>query len=74
MENPSIELTTLFKLIDEISKKHYGGHYTILKFTTHYKFSFRTITDREEILELTPYDNLNDAIENGIQEFITIQR
>ncbi len=68
-----LDLHTLLAIIKEIANNHYGGHYTILSFTTNVKFSFGTVTDREEIQNLTAYDNLSDALENAIQEFITIQ-
>ena len=58
-------------LINFISKKDFGGHFTILSFTTEYKFSFGTVTEREDIENLIGYDNINDAIENAIQEYLT---
>ena len=58
-------------MIDFISKKDFDGHFTILSFTTHYKFAFGTVTEREDIFNLYPYDSINDAIENAIQEYLT---
>jgi hypothetical protein len=58
------------KLIDILSKKHFGGHYTILSFTTGYSFSFATVNSREGISELDLYDCLDDAIINAIQQLI----
>ena len=58
-------------IIDFISNKDFGGHFTILSFTTHYKFAFGTVTEREDIEYLTAYDNINDAITNAIQEYLT---
>jgi len=58
-------------IIDFISKKDFGGHFTILSFTTEYKFAFGTITEREDIENLIAYNNINDAIENAIQEYLT---
>lgn len=55
------------KTIEFIANKYYSGHYTILKFTNGFKFSFGTITKREEIYDLNLYDNLRDALINGIQ-------
>ena len=51
---------------DYIAKEYYGGHFTMLAFTFSYKFTFGTITDREEINDLDPYDNLKDAIMNAV--------
>ena len=58
-------------IIDFISNKDFDGHFTILSFTTHYKFSFGIITEREDIYNLYPYDSINDAIENAVQEYLT---
>jgi hypothetical protein len=58
------------KLIDILSKKHFGGHYTIFSLTTGYSFSFATVNSREGISELDLYDCLDDAIINAIQQLI----
>jgi hypothetical protein len=57
-------------LIDLISKKNYGGHFTIFSFTKGYSFGFGTVTEREDIAELDTYDDINDAIENEIQTYL----
>jgi hypothetical protein len=59
------------KMLIFIADKAFGGHFTILSFTTNYKFAFGTITEREDIENLIGYDNINDAIENEIQKFLT---
>lgn len=59
------------KMLIFIADKAFGGHFTILSFTTEYKFSFGTITEREDIENLNSYCNINDAIENAIQEYLT---
>jgi hypothetical protein len=59
------------EIIDFISNRDFSGHFTILSFTTHYKFAFGTVTEREDIENLIGYDNINDAIENEIQKFLT---
>jgi hypothetical protein len=58
-------------IIDFICNRDFSGHFTILSFTTEYKFAFGTVTEREDIEILIPYDNINDAIENAIQEYLT---
>ena len=64
---PNIRLMNIASLI---AKDHYGGHFTLLTFTTNVKFSFSTVTDREEIIELEAYTDINDAIENAIQNHL----
>lgn len=59
------------KVVEEISKQYYGGHFTIFSFTNGVSFSFSTISDREEVEDLTTYDDINDAIENEIQLHIS---
>lgn len=58
------------KLIDILSKKYFGGHYTIFSFTYGYSFSFGTTNSREGIYELESYKCLDDAITNAIQQLI----
>jgi len=52
---------------------YYGGHFTLLSFTTHVKFGFGTITNRDEIDEMSDYDSISDAIENAIQQHFARQ-
>lgn len=58
------------ELIDVVSKKNFGGHYTIFSFTTGYSFCFGTISSRQGIYDLISYDSIDDAITNSIQELI----
>ena len=58
-------------ILEFIANNGFDGHFTVLSFTTHYKFAFGTVTEREDIENLAPYDNINDAIENAIQEYLT---
>ncbi len=60
----------LMKLVQDIANGSYSGHFTIMCFTTNVKFCFGTPNNRDEIASLIPYDNINDAIENAIHEFI----
>lgn len=68
MKNKKTKLETLLSFVEGWSNEYYGGHYTIFSFTTCYKFSFGTINEREDIIELKPYESIEDAIINGIQE------
>lgn len=54
-----------------LANNHYGGHYTLLGFTNGVKFSFGTITEREDIQELAEFETIEDAMMNGIQEHYT---
>jgi hypothetical protein len=58
-------------LLDFIAINDFDNHFTILSFTTHYKFSFGTITNRNDIENLNSYYDINDAIENAVQEYLT---
>jgi len=64
----------LLKIVDVISEEYYGGHYTVFNFTTNIKFSFGTITDRDEINDLIGYDDINDAIINAIQSHFSKEK
>ena len=37
------ESILIFQLMELIANKHYDGHYTIMKFTTNYRFCFGTL-------------------------------
>ena len=62
---------SILKIAESIAKIHYGGHFTIMTFTTNVKFCFGTVSDRDEINDLEPYDNINDAIINAIQSHLS---
>ena len=48
----------LMSIVSLIAKLKYDGHFTILSFTNHYKGSFGTITEREDINRLDQYADL----------------
>ena len=54
----------LLAQLEDHANLKYDGHYTVLKFTTGFKVSFGTITDREEIDSLVNYETLKKAIVN----------
>jgi len=57
----------LINKIEIIAKENYGGHYTIFRFTTNYKASFGTITEREDIYKLKPFKDLKECLKNLIK-------
>lgn len=59
-------MKNLIKKVEKIANEKYSGHYTILKFTTHYKVSFGTVIEMDEIDVLTPYNSLKEALLNLI--------
>ena len=63
--------TKLMQIAQLIANNYYSGHYTLLTFTTNVKFSFGTVSDRDDIYELEPYSDVNDAIKNAIQSHIS---
>lgn len=55
------------KLLNQLeahAKLRYDGHYTILRFTTHFKVAFGTVTDRKDIEALEGFETLKSAIIN----------
>ena len=42
------ETILIFKLMELIANKRYDGHYTIMKFTTNYRFCFGTLYIKDE--------------------------
>ena len=58
------------ELIESISNNYFGGHFTVLSFSTCYSFMFGTPSGREEIQDLESFHDINDAISGAIQRFI----
>lgn len=54
----------LLKKVEKIAKAKYGGHYTIYKFTNHYKGCFGTLYDpiRDEISNLKEFKSLKELL------------
>lgn len=65
---PDIKLMQIAELI---ANEYHSGHYSLFTFTTNVKFSFGTISDRDDIYDLEPYTDVNDAIRNAIQSHIS---
>ena len=57
----------LFLKVRAVAEKKFGGHFTIFKFTTHYKGMFGTIdvdalTGRQQIRDLPGFMTLQEAL------------
>ena len=54
----------------EIAEKEYDGHYTLMKFTTNYRFCFGTLMDVNPLTttRMAKGKTEEEAIENGIKE------
>jgi hypothetical protein len=67
------DLTVLFLEVRKIANKEFDGHFTILKFTTHYKSFFGTIDidsgdSRKRLWEQIPqFTTLNESLANMIK-------
>ena len=66
-------LTDSLKVLTTIADKYFDGHYTIFKFTNHYKVMFGTpgldVSDRERIKEIVPAETIEHAIVNTVFNF-----
>lgn len=66
------ETILIFKLMELIANKRYDGHYTIMKFTTNYRFCFGTLyikndtEHRVAISLMAKGETLDEAILNAI--------
>lgn len=58
--------STLIKQIEEIADKKYDGHYTIYRFTTHYKGVFGTL------MEQGKGNTIRDQL-NTLPSFLTLE-
>lgn len=69
MENQSLsapDITQLLRKVEDIAEQEYGGHYSILKFTTHFKGGFGTpnldIDGREEVSKCPAFHTLPELL------------
>jgi len=59
----------ILQFIRLISKKHFDGHFTIMKFTTNYRISFGSQPDtRKKIEAMASGSTLLDALIGAIQK------
>jgi hypothetical protein len=61
-----VTIDELMSTICTIAILKYGGHFTILSFTNHYKGGFGTITDRNEIEQMCGYGSFKQLLINMI--------
>lgn len=57
-----MDVNELMSTVCTIATLKYNGHFTILSFTTNYKGSFGTVTEREDIDQLTPCESLKELL------------
>lgn len=68
------ESILIFEIMELIANKRYGGHYTIMKFTTNYRFCFGTLFIKDEtelqvaIRLMAEGKTLDEAILNAITD------
>lgn len=51
----------------EIANKKYDGHFTLMKFTTNWRFIFGTIDNREEIKYMESAKTLDEVLDKAIK-------
>lgn len=57
-----MDINELMSTVCTIATLKYNGHFTILSFTTNFKGSFGTVTEREDIDQLTPCESLRELL------------
>jgi len=57
-----MDVNELMSTVCTIATLKYDGHFTILSFTTNFKGSFGTITEREDIDSLSPCLSLKEVL------------
>ncbi|GLI51345.1 hypothetical protein TSYNTROOL_14310 [Tepidanaerobacter syntrophicus] len=58
----------LLKQCEEIAKQKYDGHFTLMRFTTNWKFCFGQPYTYEEIQHMTTGKTMWEAIQKGIDK------
>ena len=58
-----LNLDTLLKILEAEACREHDGHYTIMRFTTHFKVGFGTPDEiRKEAERITAYPSLREAV------------
>ena len=57
-----MDVNELMSTVCTIATMKYAGHFTILSFTTNFKGSFGTVTEREDIELLSPCLSLKELL------------
>jgi hypothetical protein len=57
-----MDVNELMSTVCVIANLKYNGHFTILSFTTNFKGSFGTVTEREDIESLSPCLSLKELL------------
>jgi hypothetical protein len=55
------DVTTVLAMIEDVAKRHYGGHLTIMRFTTNWRVGFGTPDGREDIQHMCEGKTLREA-------------
>jgi hypothetical protein len=58
----------LLKMCEEIAKEKYDGHFTLMKFTTNWRFCFGQPFNYDEIQMMAGGKTIIEAIQRGIKE------
>lgn len=58
----------LLKMCEEIAKEKYDGHFTLMRFTTNWRFCFGQPYDYNEIQAMAGGKTMIEAIQRGINE------
>lgn len=59
----------VLKECERIANENYDGHFTIMKFTTNWKFCFGQPNNYEEIQLMATGWTMEEAVEKGIKEY-----
>lgn len=54
------------KAAEDIAKERFDGHYTLMRFTTNWRFCFGTISDRADIDRMISGATMVDAVMLGV--------
>lgn len=73
-EDKTISMITPSQKCVEIADKYYDGHFTLLKFTTNWRFCFGTVLDVSNMVTsfMAYGETADEAIENAIKGNVNI--
>lgn len=56
----------MLEKLEEVAKKHYDGHFTVMRFTTNWRVCFYTAEDRNEIANMAEGKTFEEAAAKAI--------
>lgn len=54
-------------LVEKIAKEEFDGHYTLMRFTTDWRFTFGTVNNREDVYLSVKGKTIDEVLDKAIE-------